>query len=120
MYYAFLSIFICMFILLYECIVTCYKRVRRGIHRQRYRFMCVCFLPCVPGSQRGVRSVLPPAYLTADHDVRDPASALRILLLLLVGEDRQHEVPRFALTLPHQEAAGSALVCQELLSISPR
>lgn len=43
-----------------------------------------------------------------------------VLLVRLLCEHRKHKVPRLALTLPHQEAAGTTLFQQQLLSLLAR
>lgn len=49
----------------------------------------------------------------------DFGPAVHALVLLLVGENREDEVARLALALPHQEAAGFALLREQLFGISP-
>lgn len=59
-----------------------------------------------------------PPHLVAYHDVGDFGLAVYVLVLLLVGENREDKVARFALTLPHQEAASFAFFREQLLRIS--
>lgn len=60
------------------------------------------------------------AHLEAYHDVRDLGPAVQVLLLLLVGEHREHKVSRLALALPHQEAPYAALLQEQLLCVTAR
>ena len=60
------------------------------------------------------------SYLVANHDMGDLGLAVYVLVLLLVGEDREHKVTWFALALPYQETARLALVRKQLLSVAPR
>lgn len=58
-------------------------------------------------------------HLVAYHDVGDFGLAVHILMFLLIGENREDKIAGFTLALPHQEAAGFAFVCEQLLCISP-
>lgn len=58
------------------------------------------------------------SYLVSDHHVGDLGFAVDILVLLLVGENREDKVARFALALSNQKATNLAFFCEEFLSVS--